>query len=248
MSFCRHLILKKSLLSLNFKSLTPLFLRNNHEWTHLFINNERKPHKSKTFIPAWHLTPIPSRELLNQLEAEGKLEALKVMPVKPAPNDMTDSVYSDPVFKHFTTLVMQWADKTLARQLMFDTFARIKRIQLDKYYAAPEEEKSSIILDPLVIMKRAIQNCQPVLALTPIKKGGITYQVPVPITPKRAQWMSMKWLIMAARDKEGEITFVEQMSKELLDAFNQEGRVYKRKLDLHKVCENNKAYAHYRWS
>jgi len=198
--------------------------------------------------PDWYLTPISSREELARLEDEGKLESMKVIPVKPALSDMTDSVYDDPTLKHFTNMVMQWSDRKLARKLMHETFANIKRIQLEKYYAAPNEEKASIILNPLVILKQAIENCQPILSLTPIKKGGITYQVPVPITPKKSKWMSMKWLIMAARDKEGPISFVEQMTREILDAYNSEGRVIKRKHDLHKVCENNKAYAHYRWA
>lgn len=246
MSFVANCVVNKSVLC--WKVGVPLHSSVRTCYKHLFVNNDRSKYEKKTYIPSWHLNPIPSREFLEKLESEGKLEAMKVKPVKPAPPDMTDSVYSDPLFRHFTNLVMQWANKTLARKLMFDTFANLKRIQLKKYHAAPAEEKPSIVLDPLVILKQAIQNCTPILGLAPIKKGGITYQVPMPITSKRAQWMAMKWIIMAARDKEGEISFVNQLSKELLDAYKQEGRVFKRKQDLHKVCENNKAYAHYRWS
>ncbi|GIY52461.1 hypothetical protein CDAR_181271 [Caerostris darwini] len=131
---------------------------------------------------------------------------------------------------------------------MFDTFARIKRIQLAKYHKAPPDQKTSIELDPKKIFKQAIDNCKPVLSVTPVKKGGITYQVPVPVTSTLSTFMAMKWVIMAARDKEGPISFVEQLSKELLEAYQNEGRVIRRKQDLYKLCEANKAYAHYRWS
>lgn len=211
-------------------------------WTPMILGTRN------ALYPDTYMNPISSKEEIDRLEREGHLGTLKVMPVKPAPSTMSDSLYDDPLFKHFTNMVMMWGNRKLARQLMFDTFAVIKRVQLKKYHSAPENERASIELNPLVIFKEAIQNCQPVLALTPIKKGGITYQVPTPITPKKSQWMSMKWLIMAARDKEGEISFIDQLPRELLDAYNREGRVYKRKQDLHKICENNKAYAHYRWS
>ncbi|XP_055939284.1 28S ribosomal protein S7, mitochondrial-like [Argiope bruennichi] len=204
--------------------------------------------RSGYMIPKWHLDPLANKEELAKLEVDGKLEALKAMPVKPAPSNLTNSLYDDPVVKHFTNVCMQWANRTLARQLVFDTFTRIKLIQLSKYHKASAEEKASIELDPKKIFLQAIENCKPVLSVMKIKKGGIAYQVPVPITNKKATFMSMKWLVMAARDKEGPISFVDQLSKELLDAYNSEGRVIKRKQDLHKLCETNKAYAHYRWS
>ncbi|GFS84614.1 28S ribosomal protein S7, mitochondrial [Nephila pilipes] len=199
-------------------------------------------------IPAWHLDPISSKEELARLEKEGELEKLKVVPVKPAPSVMTNSLHDDPVVNRFNTMVMMWSNKTLARQLVHDTFTRIKHIQLTKYHAASAEEKASIEMDPKKILIQAVENCKPVLGVMPIKKGGITYQVPVPISAKKSTFMSMKWLVMAARDKEGPISFPEQLAKELLDAFKMEGRVIRRKQDLLKLCENNKAYAHYRWA
>lgn len=197
-------------------------------------------------FPAWYLNAIRKEELANLEAAE--LEKLSVMPVKPAPFDLTNSLLDDPEFTKFINISMKWADKEGMRVLMRDVFAKIKRIQLAKYHAAPDEEKASIELDPKKIFKGAIENCKPVLSVTGIKKGGITYQVPIPITANKSRFMAMKWLIMAGRDKDGPIKFPEQMAKELLDAFHKEGRVVKRKQDLHKLCENNKAYAHYRWS
>lgn len=197
-------------------------------------------------FPAWYLNAIPKEELAN-LEA-GELEKLSVMPVKPAPFDLTNSLLDEPDFKKFINISMKWSHKEQMRELMRDVFAKIKRIQLAKYHAASDEEKASIELDPKKIFFDAIENCKPVLSVTGIKKGGITYQVPIPITANKSRYMAMKWLIMAGRDKDGPVSFVDQMTKELLDAFHKEGRVVKRKQDLHKLCENNKAYAHYRWS
>nr|CAI5818136.1 unnamed protein product [Callosobruchus analis] len=84
--------------------------------------------------------------------------------------------------------------------------------------------------------------------LTPIKRGGVKYQVPVPISEKKAQFMSMKWLIQAGQEKDKAVRFHLQLARELIDAANNTGRVIKKKHDLHKQCEANRAYAHYRWS
>jgi len=103
-------------------------------------------------------------------------------------------------------------------------------------------------LNPRKIFYDAVENCKPLLQLTPIKRGGVTYQVPVPITEKRSQFLSMKWIIDAAREKERTVHFPEKLAWELIDAANNQGKVIKRKQDLHRQCEANRAYAHYRWS
>lgn len=73
-------------------------------------------------------------------------------------------------------------------------------------------------------------------------------KVPVPITHNRSQFISMNWIIDAAKDKERTIHFPEKLAYELIDASNNAGRVVKKKQDLHKQCEANRAFAHYRWS
>lgn len=92
-----------------------------------------------------------------------------------------------------------------------------------------------------------MENCTPLLQLTPIKRGGATYQVPIPITEKHARFMAMKWLIIEANEKERTTHFPEKLAAEILDAYNNTGKVVKRKQDLHKQCEANRAFAHYRW-
>lgn len=144
---------------------------------------------------------------------------------------------------------MRDGEKVLARDLVEKSFEKIKRIQLEKYHKAnTDDEKQSIELNPKAIFHKAVANCKPLLWLQPIKRGGVTYQVPVPISDKKSQFYSMKWLIAAAKEKERTVHFPERLAHELIDASNNTGRVVKKKHDLHRQCEANRAYAHYRWS
>nr|CAD7592419.1 unnamed protein product [Timema genevievae] len=129
------------------------------------------------------------------------------------------------------------------------TFENVKRTQLERFNTSPTPElKENIETNPLIIFYRAVENCKPLLQLSPIKRGGVTYQVPVPITEKRSNFLAMKWLIEAAQDKERTVHFPEKLAWELLDASSNQGRVVKKKQELHRQCEANRAYAHYRWS
>lgn len=125
---------------------------------------------------------------------------------------------------------------------------KIKQIQLGKYYrATTDAERAEIELNPITILHKALENCKPILQLTPIKRGGATYQVPIPIKDYRATFLAMKWLILESNEKERKTHFPEKFAIEVLDAFNNTGKVVKRKQDLHRQCEANRAYAHYRW-
>lgn len=138
--------------------------------------------------------------------------------------------------------------KKLARSLVEKAFENIKRKQIERYHlASSDAEKAKIELDPKVVLHKAIENSKPLLQLTPVKRGGITYQVPGPITENRSEFLAIKWLLEATNDKERTIHFPEQFAWELLDAANNTGKVVKRKQDIHRQCEANRAYAHYRW-
>lgn len=142
---------------------------------------------------------------------------------------------------------MKSGQKALARDLVEKAFENVKRIQLERYNKANEQDRLKIETNPQNIFHKAVANSRPVLHVTPIKRGGATYQVPVPITEKRSYFMAMKWLIEAARDKERTVHFPEKLAWELVDAANNQGKVVRRKQELHKLCEANRAYAHYRW-
>ncbi|KAL1241457.1 Small ribosomal subunit protein uS7m [Trichinella spiralis] len=130
--------------------------------------------------------------------------------------------FHDPVLKTFTHMVMKDGRKDLAQRIMANCFEYIKRKQVKKWLACnSDEERKEIECNPWKIFHKAIENCTPVLKLMPATRGGITYQKICSL-------------------------YGYEMVK-LLDAFNNEGRIVKKKQDLHRQCEANKAYAHYRW-
>ena len=100
--------------------------------------------------------------------------------------------------------------------------------------------------DPLPTLKRAIDNVRPTLEVRSRRVGGSTYQVPVEVRPRRAQTLAVRWLVEFAR-KRRENTMTERLANEILDAANRTGAAAKRREDVHKMAESNKAFAHYRW-
>uniref|UniRef100_A0A663LS75 Small ribosomal subunit protein uS7m n=1 Tax=Athene cunicularia TaxID=194338 RepID=A0A663LS75_ATHCN len=152
------------------------------------------------------------------------------------------------VYSKFTNMMMKGGNKVLARSLMSQTLEAIKRKQLEKYHKAPEDEKETIECNPYVIFHQALKNCQPIIGLSNITKGGKTYQVPVPLKDSRKRFLAMKWLITECREnKSRRMLMPEKLSLELLQAFNNEGPIIKKKHTLHKMAEANRAYAHFRW-
>ena len=100
--------------------------------------------------------------------------------------------------------------------------------------------------EPVAVLKRAVENVRPVLEVKSRRVGGATYQVPVEVRPRRATTLAIRWLIGYSRQRR-EKTMSERLSGELLDASNGIGASIKRKDDLQKRAESNKAFAHYRW-
>jgi len=100
--------------------------------------------------------------------------------------------------------------------------------------------------DPLPTLKRAIDNVRPQLEVRSRRVGGSSYQVPVEVRPRRAQTLAVRWLVEFAR-KRKEPTMAGRLANELLDAANRGGAAVKRREDIHKMAESNKAFAHYRW-
>jgi len=100
--------------------------------------------------------------------------------------------------------------------------------------------------DPVAAFKRAVDNVRPQLEVRSRRVGGATYQVPVEVRPRRATTLSVRWLVDYARERR-ERTMAERLANEILDASNGIGASVKRREDLHKMAESNKAFAHYRW-
>lgn len=188
-------------------------------------------------------------ELKKALEGEDA-EILKHTPIKAARAVESSSVFHDVVLAKFVNYIMRSdGRKKVARENLERAFEKIKLIQLERYHKAKTaEERDEIITDPLRLLKMAIKNCRPLLKLNPIKKGGSTYQVPMPISDEESIFRAMRWMALACREKEGPVPYYVRLAYEIIDAANNRGRVVKKKLDLHKTCEANRAYAHFRWT
>ena len=102
-------------------------------------------------------------------------------------------------------------------------------------------------LDPVDVFTTAIENVKPVLETKGRRVGGATYQVPMEIRPERRQTLGIRWIVTFARKRSGERTMKEKLAGELLDAYNNTGNAIKKKEEMHRMAEANKAFAHYRW-
>jgi small subunit ribosomal protein S7 len=135
----------------------------------------------------------------------------------------------------------------LVTQLCNKILSRGKRSLAERIvYDALEVVREKTGGDPLQLLKRALDNARPELEVRSRRVGGATYQVPVELRPRRATTLSIRWLVGYSRARR-ERTMALRLANEILDASNGVGATVKRKEDLHKMAESNKAFAHYRW-
>ena len=113
-------------------------------------------------------------------------------------------------------------------------------------YGAFEIIKNKMGQDPMEVFTQAIENVKPVLEVKARRVGGSTYQVPIEIRTERRQTLAIRWVVLFAR-KRNEKTTMERLAGELMDAYNNSGNSVKKKEDMHRMAEANKAFAHYRW-
>jgi small subunit ribosomal protein S7 len=114
------------------------------------------------------------------------------------------------------------------------------------FYGALQLASERSDKEPLEIFDEAMKNVLPVLEVRPRRVGGATYQVPLEVRPERRQTLAIRWLVEAARSR-NERTIGERLSNELLDASNNAGGAVRRREEVHRMAEANKAFAHYRW-
>ncbi|MDA8072236.1 MAG: 30S ribosomal protein S7 [Actinomycetota bacterium] len=142
----------------------------------------------------------------------------------------------DPVYH--SVLVTQVVNKVLSRG---------KRTLAERIvYQALELVRDRGSSDPVAALKKAVENTRPELEVRSRRVGGATYQVPVEVRPRRATTLAIRWLVGYSRQRR-EKTMVERLAGEILDAANGSGAAVKRREDLHKMAESNRAFAHYRW-
>ena len=142
-----------------------------------------------------------------------------------------DPKYRSLLVTQVVNKVLQEGKRSLAERVMYDALDII-------------EAKTGS--DPVATLKRAVDNVRPQLEVRPRRVGGATYQVPVEVRPRRSNTLAIRWIVGYSRQRR-EKTMAERLANELLDASNGVGAAVKRREDMHKMAESNKAFAHYRW-
>ena len=145
---------------------------------------------------------------------------------------VADPIYGSTLVTKFVNSMM-WGGKKSTAQSIF-------------YQAMKNLEARGGGDDALKLFKKAVENCKPLLEVKTRRVGGANYQVPIEVSPDRRTSLSIRWLITYGRAR-GEKGMTEKLSNELLDAANGRGAAMKKKEDVHRMAEANKAFAHYRW-
>ena len=149
----------------------------------------------------------------------------------PRRESIADPKYDSVLVTRFINAIMSDGKRSTAEKIVYDALAEIER-------------KTGS--DPIPTLKRAVENVRPALEVRSRRVGGATYQVPVEVRPGRSTTLALRWLVAFSRQRR-EKTMTERLMNELLDASNGLGASVKRREDMHKMAESNKAFAHYRW-
>ncbi|HCU24219.1 MAG TPA: 30S ribosomal protein S7 [Deltaproteobacteria bacterium] len=144
---------------------------------------------------------------------------------------LPDPKFHDKLIAKFVNKVMLQGKKSLAEAIVYGAFDIIQ---------------SKLNDDALKLFKQALDNIKPVVEVRSRRVGGATYQVPMEVRPERRVSLGLRWLVEYARDR-GEKTMEDRLAAEIIDALNNRGAAVKKRDDVHKMAEANKAFAHYRW-
>jgi small subunit ribosomal protein S7 len=144
---------------------------------------------------------------------------------------MPDPIYRSVVVTQLVNKVLQRGKRSTAEKIVYDALDII-------------EAKTGA--EPIATLKRAVDGVKPQLEVRSRRVGGATYQVPVEVRPRRSNTLAIRWIVGYARQRR-ERTMAERLANELLDASNGVGAAVKRREDIHKMADSNKAFAHYRW-
>lgn len=142
-----------------------------------------------------------------------------------------DVKYGDRIIAKFISVIMRRGKKSTAERIFYGALTEIERKEKD---------------DPIKIFKKALENVKPVVEVKSRRVGGATYQVPVEIKPDRRNALAMRWMVLYAKER-GDKTMMAKLAAEIADAANQRGGAIKKREEVHKMAEANKAFAHYRW-
>jgi small subunit ribosomal protein S7 len=144
---------------------------------------------------------------------------------------LPDPKFHDKLIAKFINKVMLQGKKSLAERIVYGSLGVVQQKSND---------------DPMKVFKQALENIKPVVEVRSRRVGGATYQVPMEVRPERRVSLGLRWLVDYARDR-SEHTMADRLAAEILDAFQNRGAAVKKRDDVHKMAEANKAFAHYRW-
>jgi small subunit ribosomal protein S7 len=144
---------------------------------------------------------------------------------------LPDPQYGDILITRFMNVVMGDGKKHVAEKIVYGAFEVISNRTRE---------------DPVLVFRRAVDNTKPMVEVKSRRVGGSTYQVPVEVRPERQQALALRWLIEHARKRAGK-SMEEKLANELIEASHARGGAIKKKEDVHRMAEANKAFAHYRW-
>ena len=144
---------------------------------------------------------------------------------------VSDPVYGSKVVTKVINQVMLDGKRSIAQKVV---------------YAAMEKAAQKLSAEPMDVFNKALENIKPVLEVKARRVGGSTYQVPMEIRPERRQTLAIRWLVLYARQR-SERGMANRLAGELVDAYNNAGGAFKKKEDVHRMAEANKAFASYRW-
>lgn len=144
---------------------------------------------------------------------------------------LPDPIYNSKLVTRLVNNIMVDGKKSIAQKIVYNAFDIIK-------------EKSG--KEPLEVFEQAMENIMPALEVKARRVGGATYQVPIEVRPERRQTLGLRWITLYSRAR-SEKTMRERLAGEILDAVNNTGSSVKKREDMHKMAEANKAFAHYRW-
>ncbi len=144
---------------------------------------------------------------------------------------LPDPKFGNAMIARFINMVMKSGKKSVAEKIV---------------YGAIDEIQGRGHAEPLDVIEKALDNVSPAVEVKSRRVGGATYQVPVEVRPKRRQTLAMRWVIDAAR-KRGEPSMPRRLAGELMDAMEERGSAVKKREDVHRMAEANKAFSHYRW-
>jgi small subunit ribosomal protein S7 len=143
----------------------------------------------------------------------------------------TDPVFASDIVEKFICSMMYEGKKSTAQRV---------------FYGAMDQVAKKTNDEALKVFKKAIENVKPLLEVKTRRVGGANYQVPVEVSPFRRQSLAIRWLLQYSRERAGR-TMIDKLADELIDAANSRGGAIKKKEDVHRMAEANKAFAHYRW-